>query len=311
MGKSVKFLRFLAILCVALLLGGCGDTSAVQNDEKVQLIYYTTAERVSLTTETRPAVEEGTLGQKAYVLLEEMLEPSKIGNRSLFTVSGLINRINIEGNILNIYMTEAYSTLSVPNEILLRAGIVLTLTQLEGVDYVSFYVNEQPLTDAMGNAVGVMSGNSFLDSRGENLSNYQQVTLVVYFGDAEGKLVETERESTISSSFSKERQVVEALLDGPEDSGLLATMPAGTGIVNISVKNNICYVNFDSDFLTGDLTVSPYVTIYSLVNSLTELPNINKVQIMVDGDSSDTFRSVIPLDAPFERNLDYVVTGGK
>ena len=88
-------------------------------------------------------------------------------------------------------------------------------------------------------------------------------------------------------------------------------MPQGTSLLSVSVKNNICYVNFSGDFLTGDLAVSPYVTIYSLVNSLTALSNISKVQIMVEGDSSKKFCETIPLDVPFERNLDYVISGGK
>lgn len=310
MRKTVSILWIVVTLCALCLLGGCG-TQNVPETANTQKVYFTTAERLSLTTENRPACEGGTVDECVYALLNMMCEPTTVGNRSLFTADGLINRINAEKNILSIYMTEAYSMLSVSDEVLLRAGIVMTLTQVEGIDYVVFYVNEQPLTDTLGNVVGVMSASSFLDSRGENLSNYQQVTLTVYFGNAEGKLVGTERESTISSSFSKERQVVNALLDGPETGGLLATMPAGTEVVSVSVKNNICYVNFDSNFLTGDLVVSPYVTVYSLVNSLTALPNISKVQIMIDGDSSAKFREVIPLDAPFERNLDYVVTGGK
>lgn len=310
MRKTVNVLRLVVTLCAIMLLWGCQTQSEPEN-EKTQNVYFTTAERLSLTTEKRPACEGETVNDCVYELLNMMCEPTMVGNRSLFKVDGLISRISAEKNMLSIYMAEAYSALSVSDEVLLRAGIVMTLTQVEGIDYVAFYVNEQPLTDTLGNVVGVMSASSFLDSRGENLSNYQQVTLTIYFGNAEGKLVETERESTISSSFSKERQVVNALLDGPEDGSLLGTMPAGAEVVSVSVKNNICYVNFGSSFLTGDLVVSPYVTIYSLVNSLTALPNISKVQIMIDGDSSVKFREVIPLDAPFERNLDYVATGGK
>lgn len=311
MQKTVKIMRLFAALLVLLLLWGCTTKTVEEKKEDTYVLYYTDAQRYTLTTEERE-VKGASIQEIAFNILSAMQTPETVGNYSLLTVDGLVKRVNQDAdNILGVYMTEEYSKLSVSDGVLLRAGIVKALIQLDGIEYVSIYVNEQPLTDSLGNAVGIMSANSFLDSKGENLSNYQQVTLTVYYGDTTGsKLVETEIESTISSSFSKERQVVNALIQGPEDSSLLSTMPAETGLISVSVKNKICYVNLDKSFLTGTLETNPYVTIYSLVNSLTELSTISKVQIMVDGDSSVKFREIIPLDAPFERNLDYNVTGG-
>ena len=45
------------------------------------------------------------------------------------------------------------------------------------------------------------------------------------------------------------------------------------------------------------------VAVYSIVNSLVELDNINKVQILVNGEVPSTFSN-----STFERNLDYVTT---
>ena len=49
--------------------------------------------------------------------------------------------------------------------------------------------------------------------------------------------------------------------------------------------------------------VSTEVAVYSIVNSLVELDNINKVQILVNGEVPSTFSNFT-----FERNLDYVTT---
>ena len=75
------------------------------------------------------------------------------------------------------------------------------------------------------------------------------------------------------------------------------------------MRNGTCYVNFDSSFVDSALNVSDYVPVYSVVNSLTELPNISRVVITVDGVSSMKFRD-ISLEDPFERNLDYVENPG-
>lgn len=309
--KRGRWIVFLMAVMIMLMLVGCNDDSP-ELAENTYEVYYLGSEAYSLTTEKREIVG-ADVKERAFKLLEAMREPEKVQNSSLFAKTELVNRITVEqGNLLNIYMNEQYGQLSVANEVLLRAGIVKTLVQLEDVQYVAIYVNEQPLIDVTGKTVGIMSAESFLDSRGENLSNYEQVMLTLYYGNTAGTgLTETSRETTISGTFSKERQVVNALLTGPESSDMLATMPQGTSLLSVSVKNNICYVNFSGGFLTGDLAVSPYVTIYSLVNSLTALSNISKVQIMVEGDSSKKFCETISLDVPFERNLDYVIGGGK
>ena len=309
--KRGRWIAFLMAVMIRRMLVGCNDDSP-ELAENTYEVYYLGSEAYSLTTEKREIVG-ADVKERAFKLLEAMREPEKVQNSSLFAKTELVNRITVEqGNLLNIYMNEQYGQLSVANEVLLRAGIVKTLVQLEDVQYVAIYVNEQPLIDVTGKTVGIMSAESFLDSRGENLSNYEQVMLTLYYGNTAGTgLTETSRETTISGTFSKERQVVNALLTGPESSDMLATMPQGTSLLSVSVKNNICYVNFSGGFLTGDLAVSPYVTIYSLVNSLTALSNISKVQIMVEGDSSKKFCETISLDVPFERNLDYVIGGGK
>ena len=49
---------------------------------------------------------------------------------------------------------------------------------------------------------------------------------------------------------------------------------------------------------------TPEVTLYSLVNSLVELPNVNKVQISINGETNVVFRETYNLSTVFERNLD-------
>ncbi len=68
----------------------------------------------------------------------------------------------------------------------------------------------------------------------------------------------------------------------------------------------MCYVNFDKAFLTEPYAVKPEIAIYSLVDSLTELPGISKVQISIDGDTTASFLEQIPLQTVFERDLSFV-----
>ena len=106
------------------------------------------------------------------------------------------------------------------------------------------------------------------------------------------------------SSYSIEKDVINRLIQGPFEDEYFRTLPANLQVISISVKDKICYVNFDSSFLTDALSIDGNLIVYSIVNSLTELPDIQRVQIMVDGDSNIVFRD-ISLSSPLERNLNY------
>ena len=67
------------------------------------------------------------------------------------------------------------------------------------------------------------------------------------------------------------------------------------------------YVNFDSSFRnTIDNKLTEDVVLYSLVNSLTSLPSVDKVQISVDGENDGTLLYNYKLNNMYEFNKDIV-----
>jgi germination protein M len=104
---------------------------------------------------------------------------------------------------------------------------------------------------------------------------------------------------------SLEKLIVEQLIAGPGRQGMNPTLPKETKLLNVSVNENVCYINFDSTFLNNTLEVKEYIPIYSIVNSLAAVTTINKVQITVNGSQEFMFRDSISLNQLFERNLDY------
>ncbi len=76
-----------------------------------------------------------------------------------------------------------------------------------------------------------------------------------------------------------------------------------TKVLGVTVKDGTCYVNLDNGFLTQTYNVSAEVQRYSIVNSLVELSNINKVQIAVNGNTDMIFREKISLSNVFDRTL--------
>ena len=61
--------------------------------------------------------------------------------------------------------------------------------------------------------------------------------------------------------------------------------------------------------MTEPYSVTAEVAVYSIVDSLTELPFVSRVQISIDGDTTQSFLEQIPLTTVFDRNLSLVEDG--
>lgn len=248
-------------------------------------------------------------------LLEELTDALSQTPDKLEYYPPLSGRVHLldyhtEKDQVTLEFDSQYKELPATTEILVRAAVVRTLTQVEGISYVSFTVQGEPLVDNLGNVVGIMSADQFIDNSGDEINTYEQAELRLYFADETGThLVEANRTLRFSSNIAMEKLVVEQLIKGPENPELYPTINPETKIVNVTVKDGICYVNLSEAFLTQTYQVTPEISVYSLVNSLVELPNVNKVQISVNGETAVTYQESISLTTVFERNLDLLNSG--
>ena len=212
---------------------------------------------------------------------------------------------NIDGNILYLNFDTNYQNMDVSREVLARAALAKTLTQIESIEYISIRSGDQPLVNALGENVGLISSNNFINSV-SNINSFEKATLLLYFADESGtKLVTESRDVFYDLNTSMERLIVDELMKGPSSTGLKATIPSDTKVVSVTMNEGICYVNFDEGFLNTLPDVQDSITIYSIVDSLSELPSISRVQILING-KSDKKYNTISLGISVERNLDYL-----
>ena len=155
-----------------------------------------------------------------------------------------------------------------------------------------------------------MTADLFIDNAGNEINAYEKTRLLLYFTNEDGeRLIGVQTNPVVySSNISMEKLVVERLIAGPdaENEELYPVINPATKVLGVTVKDGTCYVNLDNGFLTQTYNVSAEVQIYSIVNSLVELSNINKVQIAVNGNTDMIFREKISLSNVFDRNLDLV-----
>lgn len=300
-----KKLILMSILCIMCLFA-CGKS---KKDTRASIkVYYLNENATTLVSKSLKID-----GSNQSDIMQEIIknwqkkDESKKYKSPLNMGSGMLN-CYIETNQLYVNMDDAYSKLSATDEILVRAAIVRTFTEIEGIDYVSILVMGEPLTDIYGNPVGIMNAESFVYNDGDEINSNEESDLRLYYADETGtKLVQVVKNVEYNSNNSLEKTVVEQIIKGPNNAETYATVNPDTKIISISVADGICYVNLSNAFLSQTNPVSAEVAIYSIVNSLAELSNINKVHFMIEGNSDIFYQETFYLDTIYERNLDIVI----
>lgn len=299
----------LAVLSVCVFitvsLTGCKASSS----KNQFTIYYVNQERTALA-EYKTKLDESA---DAQALVNEM---DKARKKSTFIPARpayvKVDHVQTDGQNVYIYYTDTYKSMDNATEVLYRAAVVKTLTQLPEVDHVMFYVDGAPATYADGTVIGMMSADDFVEASGSNSADIQSADIKLYFANAKGdKLIPMDMNVTYNKNVPIERVVVEQLINGPGISGYYRTLPANVKLLGISVTDGTCYVNLDSTFIDGMVNAAEMVPVYSIVNSLCDIPQIDRVQILINGESNRMYRESISLETKFTNNEDIVQKTGE
>ena len=292
-------------LCLSVMLASCGKRTDVGKEDP--FIYCLNEDRTGLTRISYD-FPEGNAEETARAVLEELKEPAEeIEYTAPIPKEVKVQGCRLRGSILDVDFNSAYLEMGALEEKLVRAAIVQSLVLIDGINAVSFTVDGEMLKDSTGFPVGLMNEDDFVENTGSSPTAYQTDTLTLYFADKEGdSLVPREVDVRYSSNVSREKLIVEKLMQGPSGSGAYPTINPDANLLSVTIKDGICYVNFDSTFLTGAYDVLPEVTVYSIVNSLVEGTEAQQVQITINGETDAKYMETVDLSQPLEAKEELV-----
>lgn len=297
---------WIMLLAAWCLLGLTSCRQEASENENVYQIYYIS------NSETKVEIHEHEMtADSRREQLNELIEclsamPEKLEYKAPLAMGFQVLSVELKEGRVMLDVDDAYMDMPATTEVLVRAALVNTLTQIPDVDYVGITVEGGQLFDNAGDLVGLMNAEQFIHNDGNEINTYELTRVKLYFANESGdKLIAAYREKHYSTNTPLERFVLEELIAGPSGQvdGIYPSINPETKIMSIMTKDGICYVNLDASFLTVVNNVSTDVAIYSIVNSLVELNNINKVQILINGEVPASFSA-----ATYERNLDCVIT---
>ena len=133
-------------------------------------------------------------------------------------------------------------------------------------------------------------------------------TVLLYFTDATGeKLIPEER--SVPKVIGIARSSIEELIKGPAQAGLKGTLPVSAKLLDINVRQDgLCIVDFSKE-LIEELPVSAKserLAVYSIVNTLTQFPTVERVEMRVAGKTVDTLLGYVKLNQNLVRNTSLI-----
>ena len=114
---------------------------------------------------------------------------------------------------------------------------------------------------------------------------------------SEGRLIDAR--DLLENPYQK---LMELLIKGPENQSLSKTIPDGTKINKVELKGDILYVDLSNEFIENHPggEEQECASVYSIVDTMTNLTEVNAVKILIDGKENMAFKdNLIKFDDPF------------
>ncbi len=299
-----KYFRLLPLILLFLLLPGCRQE---QNEKEAGYkIYYVDADGIRL--------QEDSYVPKAKTFEEIMDElAGQLADPPSEYVSVLKDGVKIKGytrgiDALRIDFSKEYYSLTNIEEVLLRAAVVKTFSQIPGVMKVMITVGGQQLVDTDGQAVAAMDADDFINTKGGGINSYQNAVLSLYFVSRQtGRLERETRFLHYSSNMVLENVVAEQLIKGPDSKELRPVFVDTVKVLGVQVQDGVCTIDLDQAVNTEppEDAIDAETALYALVNSICDTcDEVSGVRIRINGVGNVLFRDKVSLDHVFEMNLE-------
>lgn len=277
----MKRYAILLALALAALLSACGTEAETAPGLKLWFGPDPDRERLPAAYAEWPYREEETVPGLMAALLDG--PPAESGLTPIIPDGVELLDWSTEGRVVWVELSAPYAGLSGVDLTLADYSIVLTLTQLEGVDGVRITVSGggQAFQDR---PASYPSDVIFSGAEEEPV----EVTARLWFlQDGAEELVSERRTLRLTEDESPAQAVLEALIAGPEEEGRSALLPEDLRVNSARVDGGICTVDLSEELMSaapGDPRRQELI-VGSIVETLCSLDQVEQVQILIEGEA--------------------------
>lgn len=295
-----------AVIAAAVLI--CAFSGCNKKDSENISVYFCDKQNNTLSEETRSVDKKLPVKDKVRAALTFMIEgPHNEKNVPVISKKAKLLSVNTAGSVATVDFSKEYSEKEGAAALLLRFAVVNTVCSVSGIDGTVIKVEGQPLrSESTDKEIGVLSLSDIAMETNDQTTDKTTISLYFPLKDGSGLSCET-RTIAPQNTLSPEKTIINELIKGPKSSEFTRSLSEDVRLINIETKDGVCYVNFSGEFVTKTQpgTNSTTLTLYSVVNSLCQLKNVNSVSFFVNGENGVEFGNFV-LDIPYEKNVDIV-----
>ncbi|MGF7186730.1 spore germination protein GerM [Desulfitispora alkaliphila] len=117
----------------------------------------------------------------------------------------------------------------------------------------------------------------------------EQVEVTLYFSDSDAMFLLPEERVVVKDNRVLAEIMVAELIVGPEEEGRNRTLPEETELLSLETADGIAYVNFSETAVTNHWggSAGETMTVFSVVNTLAQLPEVESVQFLINGEKHE------------------------
>jgi len=131
----------------------------------------------------------------------------------------------------------------------------------------------------------------------------------LYFSDADAQYLVAE-ERVLPAAEVNALRLLDELGRGPTSPDLQPTIPTGARPLAVVVHDGIAYVSYNRQLRTNHPggSTGEILTVYSIVSTLTQVPGIDGVQILLEGQEIDSLVGHLDLSAPLSPDERFIAS---
>lgn len=127
--------------------------------------------------------------------------------------------------------------------------------------------------------------------------------VVLYFTNPEFTALVGEKRK-INFGTNQLKAILQELLRGPQDKSLFNPIPPDTRLNEVFQEKEVVYVDLSAEMMRNQSggTSQELLSVYAIVNTITTLPGIKRVKILIDGREEPTLCGHIDVSQPLEKD---------
>ena len=291
MNKRIGLALCLLLLLACVFLPGCQAQEVLAPNQPDNIYFYYMRQPLGY------GEENGVIGAQSvdlrgwdvdYLQLMRLYlnEPTEAGLRMPIPGDVSVLSVTVDNGVATVTMSRNFSQLSGYNLTIAACCITKTLCQFEDIQTVRLRAQNAQL--AGDEYLELSEDSAVLTDSGID----EAVRVSLYFGDAGSRyLLEVMEQVDDVEEAELPAYLVQRLIDGLGINEMQPVLPEGTMLLDASVEDGTCTVDFSADFLLNmpETWQQERISIFSVVNTLTSLEQIDQVRILVDGDPVERY----------------------